>query len=68
MHHPIRSQFQQQAHKDLGLITLLATEAGDDALEILLPDGGTWVPVQTQPDAIVLNLGRMMELYVGHEL
>ncbi len=48
-----------EAHEDISLITLLisATEAG---LEVLARDGA-WLPVETLPGGLVVNVGDMMQ-------
>lgn len=53
-----------EAHEDISLITLLvgATQAG---LEILNRDG-KWLPVTTTGDAIVVNVGDMMQRMTNH--
>ena len=53
-----------EAHEDISLITLLvgATQAG---LEILTRDG-KWLPITTTGDAIVVNVGDMMQRMTNH--
>ncbi|MBT5241885.1 MAG: isopenicillin N synthase family oxygenase [Rhodospirillaceae bacterium] len=54
------------AHEDINVITLLvgADQAG---LEILNRDG-TWIPVHADADAIVCNVGDMLERLTNHVL
>jgi isopenicillin N synthase-like dioxygenase len=54
------------AHEDINLITLLlgAEEAG---LEILRPDG-TWLGIAPPPDALVVNVGDMLQRLTNHVL
>lgn len=52
------------AHEDINLITLLvgASSAG---LELLGKDG-RWLPIHTEDDAIVVNLGDMLQRLTNH--
>jgi len=52
------------AHEDINFITLLvgASAAG---LEILTKEG-TWLPITTQGDAIVVNIGDMLQRLTNH--
>ena len=54
------------AHEDINLITLLlgAEEAG---LEILRPDG-SWLGIAPPPDALVVNVGDMLQRLTNHVL
>ncbi len=54
------------AHEDINVITLLlgAEEAG---LEILDRDG-RWLPISPPPDAIVVNIGDMLQRLTNHVL
>ncbi|CAA9489679.1 MAG: Oxidoreductase [uncultured Sphingomonadaceae bacterium] len=54
------------AHEDINLITLLlgAEEAG---LEIVRPDG-TWLGIAPPPDALVVNVGDMLQRLTNHVL
>lgn len=67
---PIRDKKTQAVraarHEDINLITLLigSDEAG---LQILARDG-SWVPVTTIPDTIVVNIGDMMQRLTNHVL
>lgn len=47
-----------EPHTDYGLITLLATD-GVPGLEVK-PLGADWLPVESTPDQLVVNLGDMM--------
>ena len=53
-----------EAHEDISLITLLvgATQAG---LELLTREG-EWLPITTTGDAIVVNVGDMMQRLTNH--
>lgn len=53
-----------EAHGDINLITLLpaATDAG---LEVLARDG-VWIPINNPPNAIIVNVGEMLETYTTH--
>lgn len=52
------------AHEDINFITLLvgASAAG---LEVLTRDG-TWLPITTEGDAIVVNIGDMLQRLTNH--
>lgn len=52
------------AHEDINLITLLvgASTAG---LELLMRDG-SWLPITTQGDTIVVNIGDMLQRLTNH--
>lgn len=54
-----------EAHEDICFITLLigATQAG---LELLKPDGA-WLPITTHGDAIVVNIGDMLQRLSNHK-
>jgi isopenicillin N synthase-like dioxygenase len=54
------------AHEDINLITLLIG-AGEPGLEILRPDG-SWLPIATPPDVIVVNVGDMLQRLTNHVL
>lgn len=50
------------AHRDYGLLALLVQD-GVGGLQAQLPgDGGAWVDVAPRPDAVVVNLGEMLEV------
>lgn len=51
------------AHKDYGFLALLVQD-GVGGLQAELPDGG-WVEVEPRPDAVVVNLGEVLELLTG---
>ena len=53
-------------HGDINLITLLMG-ASADGLEVLRNDG-EWIPVTVVEDAIVVNIGDMMERYTNGKL
>ncbi len=49
------------AHTDYGCLTLLGTD-GVPGLEVQLSDG-TWLPVQAEPGAFIINFGEMLEMW-----
>ena len=53
-------------HEDINLITLLIG-SGEPGLEILRPDG-TWLPIATPDDQIVVNVGDMLQRLTNHVL
>ena len=53
-------------HEDINLITLLIG-AGEPGLEILRPDG-SWLPIETPRDQIVVNVGDMLQRLTNHVL
>ena len=55
-----------RAHEDINLITLLIG-AAEGGLEVLSKDG-SWVKVEPSSDAIVCNIGDMMQLVTDHKL
>lgn len=65
---PVRAEdlpaVRAEAHEDISLITLLfgATQAG---LELLTREGA-WLPITTTGDAIVVNVGDMMQRLTNH--
>ena len=52
------------AHEDINLITLLVG-ASAEGLELLTRDGA-WLPITTQGDAIVVNIGDMLQRLTNH--
>ncbi len=52
------------AHEDINFITLLVG-ASAEGLELLMKDG-TWLPITTQGDAIVVNIGDMLQRLTNH--
>lgn len=52
------------AHEDINLITLLVG-ASDAGLEVRTR-GGDWLPITTQGDAIVVNIGDMLQRLTNH--
>lgn len=54
------------AHEDINLITLLIG-SGEPGLEILRRDG-TWLPIETRDDQIVVNVGDMLQRLTNHVL
>ncbi|MGA8279186.1 MAG: 2-oxoglutarate and iron-dependent oxygenase domain-containing protein [Rhodanobacteraceae bacterium] len=52
------------AHEDINLITLLIG-ASDKGLEVLTRDG-EWLPITTGEDAIVVNVGDMLQRLTNH--
>lgn len=53
-------------HEDINLITLLIG-SGEPGLEILRPDG-SWLPIATPHDQIVVNVGDMLQRLTNHAL
>ncbi len=51
------------AHTDYGCLTLLAT-GGQPGLEVQMADG-SWLPVQVDPGAFVINFGEMLEMWTA---
>jgi isopenicillin N synthase-like dioxygenase len=52
------------AHEDINLITLLVG-ASAEGLEVLTRDG-EWLPITTEGDAIVVNIGDMLQRLTNH--
>ncbi|PWK89787.1 isopenicillin N synthase family dioxygenase [Fulvimonas soli] len=52
------------AHEDINFITLLVG-ASAEGLEVLTREGG-WLPITTQGDAIVVNIGDMLQRLTNH--
>ncbi|BBD80467.1 isopenicillin N synthase family dioxygenase [Aerosticca soli] len=52
------------AHEDINFITLLVG-ASAEGLEVLTREG-TWLPITTQGDAIVVNIGDMLQRLTNH--
>lgn len=53
-------------HEDINLITLLVG-ASEPGLQILRPDG-SWLPVTTAADTVVVNIGDMLQRLTNHVL
>ncbi|ALO44974.1 isopenicillin N synthase family dioxygenase [Pseudohongiella spirulinae] len=53
-------------HEDINLITLLVG-ASEPGLQILRPDG-SWLPVTTKADTVVVNIGDMLQRLTNHVL
>jgi len=53
-------------HEDINFITLLIGSSAE-GLQLLQPDG-QWLPVTTQGDAIVVNIGDMLQRLTNHKL
>lgn len=49
-------------HSDYGMLTLLLTD-GTPGLQI--QQGGAWIDVENVPGGLVVNLGDMLQRYVG---
>ncbi|MEY4509938.1 MAG: hypothetical protein RLZZ450_2060 [Pseudomonadota bacterium] len=60
--HGVRSA----AHEDINLITLMIA-AGEPGLEILRRDG-LWLPIETPPGAVIVNIGDMLQRLTNHVL
>jgi isopenicillin N synthase-like dioxygenase len=54
------------AHEDINLITLMIA-AGEPGLEILRRDG-QWLPIETPPGAVIVNIGDMLQRLTNHVL
>ncbi len=54
------------AHEDINLITLLIS-SGEPGLEILRRDG-SWLPIASRPDQVVVNVGDMLQRLTNHVL
>jgi len=61
-----RSAVRAEQHEDINLITLLVG-ASADGLQILSRQG-TWVPVTSLPDQIVVNVGDMLQRLTNDRL
>lgn len=60
------SAIRAEQHEDINLITLLVG-ASADGLEVLHNDG-SWIPVRTAADEIVVNVGDMLQRLTNDEL
>lgn len=56
---PDDGQLRAGAHRDYGFLTILRSENVAGGLEV--QSHGDWTPVETPPDAFVVNLGDMLE-------
>jgi isopenicillin N synthase-like dioxygenase len=54
------------AHEDINLITLMVA-AGEPGLEFLRRDGH-WLPIETSPGAVIVNIGDMLQRLTNHVL
>jgi isopenicillin N synthase-like dioxygenase len=52
------------AHKDSGVLTLLLVEPGSAGLQVEL-SAGRWVDVAPLPDALIVNIGELLEVATG---
>jgi isopenicillin N synthase-like dioxygenase len=69
LHYPPLGGFtgvRSAAHEDINLITLMVS-AGEPGLELLRRDG-TWLPVQTGPEEVIVNIGDMLQRLTNHVL
>ncbi len=57
---------RSSAHEDINLITLLIG-ASNPGLQVLSKKG-EWIPIQTQPTEIVVNVGDMLQRLTNYEL
>jgi isopenicillin N synthase-like dioxygenase len=60
------SALRAEQHEDINLITLLVG-ASADGLQILSKQG-EWIPVTSQPDQIVVNVGDMLQRLTNNKL
>lgn len=51
-------------HKDSGVLTLLLLEQGSTGLQVE-GEEGQWIDVPPQPDALVVNIGELLEVATG---
>lgn len=51
-------------HKDSGVLTLLLLEQGSDGLQVEA-DEGQWIDVPPLPDALIVNIGELLEVATG---
>ncbi|GAA5233944.1 isopenicillin N synthase family oxygenase [Verticiella sediminum] len=56
---PAPGQLRAGAHTDYGLLTILNGENKPGGLEVLTR-GGDWIPVETEPDTFVVNIGDLL--------
>lgn len=61
-----KPQYGASAHTDFGAITLLLQDE-NPGLEVLDQSTGTWVPIDPNPDAYVVNVGDMLSLWTSEE-
>ncbi len=69
LHYPPLAHYagvRSAAHEDINLITLMVA-AGEPGLEILRRDG-SWLPVQTGSEEVVVNIGDMLQRLTNHVL
>jgi len=51
-------------HKDSGVLTLLLLEQGSEGLQVEA-DAGQWIDVPPLPDALIVNIGELLEVASG---
>lgn len=51
-------------HKDSGVLTLLLLEQGSDGLQVEANEG-QWIDVPPIPDALIVNIGELLEVATG---
>ncbi len=61
-----RSSIRAEQHEDINLITLLVG-ASADGLQVLTKQN-TWIPVKSQPNQIVVNVGDMLQRFTNNKL
>ncbi|GAD92453.1 2OG-Fe(II) oxygenase family oxidoreductase, putative [Paecilomyces variotii No. 5] len=61
-----KKQFGASAHTDFGAITILLQDE-NPGLEVLDQDADSWVPIDPNPGAYVVNVGDMLSLWTSGE-
>jgi isopenicillin N synthase-like dioxygenase len=61
---PDDGQLRAGAHRDYGFVTILRSENVAGGLEVQTRDG-TWLEVETSPNAFVVNLGDLLAEWTG---
>ncbi len=62
---PAAGQLRAGAHTDYGTLTILRQDDAPGGLEVLDPRTGVWTPVPASPDALVVNLGDLMQRWTN---